>query len=608
MNSIFFINYKYFKIISVSFLLITFIFASVLGGVLVPKKVEAGIASSIINGILKPFKDALSFALKIAIPALTDFVKKNLDIIIVGAGAWAWYATPSSKMEEIQKSIKAFLYSTLITLITNDIITSIQGGEPTFIGNWSKFRDDLEDRAVGKFLNELAGFDLCGISAPNIKVLFKSQEKFKDKIECTLSDIEANITGIFDDLTTNGLGSWVKLTNQPQNNYYGQYYMLQAKKLDDIAKGVDSGKSEAISGGGFTGRKCTKEEAEATPPKCKEGEILTPGSLIAGTAQEMLNAPGKFISTLASDATANINDPLLKQSVDAIITAFLSEMLKTTMQGFLGRSPATDYENSVSVANNVQTPQSIDVFFLPLVRVTRTSLVDLNILTGKISNFLSTSIKIKEENLLDNSKKLFDKEPICSLPDFETSLKTSEAVSGNIINQEFTLNATGIGKVLLTRTVTTATLSAIPTVTATVSSRTAEIIPEIPFYETNLPLLLTNAITKTDAYISVLNTFKNNPISANRDAINPAKQIVVDSINNILALQSLSATNLDDALIFLQQVSDFYSKKFGQKEFEGLDPDDPAIAGLNPDSYYYKSNIIIPGLDLKLTQAITVCN
>ncbi|MBI3459087.1 hypothetical protein HY061_02390 [Candidatus Azambacteria bacterium] len=601
MNSLFFINYKYFRNIGASLLLLIFIFTSILGGLFIPKKVEA-------LNLFSPVKKALEVVLKIVIPALTKFVVENQELVIAAAGAWGWSAAPVEKRAEVLKTVKSVATTTLLTLITNDIITEIQGGTPTFIGNWGKFFDTIGNEVLGKFFSELAGFDLCSASAPNIRVLFNKPGKFDQKISCTLSGSIANITGIFDNFNANGLESWISLTTEPQNNYYGQYSMLQSKQIDDLAKAKESGKSEATSGGGFLGRKCTQVDKDAG--KCANvGDIMTPGSIVGGTLQNALNAPGEFMSKISANIVEEIPEDY-QPYADAIVTAFLSQALQTTMQAMLGRKPDTNFEAAVPEINNVETKESIDAFYLPRANTLSKSLNNLKILSGDVATFLS-GIKIKEESLLDNSKRLFNKEPICSLPSFETSLKTSEVISDNTTNQEFTLSATGVGKALLSRTAVQSVPPPLPVtiaVTTIVTSKTAEIIPEIPFYSTDLPFLLGDSTQKNDAYILTLNDYKSSPTQANLNKVKPAGKKVIDSINIILAPYSLNATDLDSAFAFLGQVSDLISDKFGKKEFESFDPADPATTNLNKESYYYKSNVILPGLDKDLNQAISLCN
>lgn len=143
---------------------------------------------------------------------------------------WEW--TKAALLMAVQ-----VLVHQLLARLTNSIIKWIQSdfhGKPGFITNWQDEMKGAANAAAGRFLNELAGINLCQTFKFKIRAaLALPIPTFKTEAACTLDGILASANATIEQFQKDfRSGGWLafEASLQPNNNAFGAYLMAQDKK------------------------------------------------------------------------------------------------------------------------------------------------------------------------------------------------------------------------------------------------------------------------------------------------------------------------------------------------------------------------------------------
>lgn len=391
LNSISFIKTEL-KVFFVIWLCLSFILSPMMFGLYLTPKIIAPQAHAIF-GLLGGVVDAAKW--------VWEAIKWAYDKVQSWAvAAWTW---GKDHLTDLLK--KAFLIATqvvihtLLTHLTNSIIKWIQSdfhGQPGFVTDWQQYLKQAGQAASGRFLNELAGVNLCAPFKINLRLsLGLPVPNFKTEAACTLDGILANmnttISAFYKDFTK---GGWIAFDEglQPNNNAFGAYLMaLDAKQALQFAE-IQKAEKEAQSG--FKSmKKCIsttrRESREANASTCDQYQKIAnagvgnPGS-IAKTQEEYNTAVNAYQSqctgatvdpstvdpsspdctssiTTAPDGTVELSTNLAATSgidsikdslsgitaklgeygpyVVAISNALINQLIKDGMNGLLGTTP-----------------------------------------------------------------------------------------------------------------------------------------------------------------------------------------------------------------------------------------------------------------------------
>ncbi len=280
-----------------------------------------------------------------------------------------------------QAAIKMFLQN-----MTGDVINFINGtsngtGQPSFVPNISVNLQSVGDAVAGPFIDQIAqgafnspfgsaialslqnnyaqGTDLAGFYAAN---------------QCTLNqsspDINSYLAGNW---SQGGVGSWLALTTEPQNNPYmlaqaaqGQLGSLvsqaQANRQQDLLQsggflswcggGAPAYSPTTSTNGGFT----PTQNGFTTSATCfnkdgSPGYVETPGSVIAGYTQKAVVDAG-FSQEYAQLISANQID----NALGAIVGDVFSQVMGG-VNGLLGASQSSSYGRPALLTQlNTYTP------------------------------------------------------------------------------------------------------------------------------------------------------------------------------------------------------------------------------------------------------------
>jgi hypothetical protein len=187
--------------------------------------------------------------------------------------------------EQIWDSIAYFAGRVLVRQISQSIVNWINSGfqgNPSFVQNFPKFMADTVDRTIGEFIFASDLKFLCDPFETNIRInLGLAYSPFKDKINCTMSEVLQNIdgsmTGAYEDfmngdfINGGGWDSWLDITTVPQNNQLGAMMIAQGEldaRIGDIK--LDKENELNWSGGLLSMKNCTRTTTDSNGTETKE--------------------------------------------------------------------------------------------------------------------------------------------------------------------------------------------------------------------------------------------------------------------------------------------------------------------------------------------------
>ncbi len=226
---------------------------------------------------------------------------------------------------------------TYITQATVNWINSGFNGNPAFVQDPEKFFSDIADNTAANFLQEVAGqvtgVNICQPFRVGIVTGLGSGQANPSSIQgCSLSQIGNNIQN-FQVYTSpggtgsGGWGSWLAVTQNPQNNPMGAYMQAQQELQRRVSIQGNSAQIDLSTGRGFLSfKKCnpdsTTTDSSGNPVTVKGAcEITTPGSVIENTLNNRLNAGTDRLKV------ADKFDEVVSALVNQLIKVALSDVL-----------------------------------------------------------------------------------------------------------------------------------------------------------------------------------------------------------------------------------------------------------------------------------------
>ena len=429
---------------------------------------------------------------------------------------WEWADTILSRAVAAAAEIALHM---VLRMLTNEIIKWIQGGgEPKFVTDWQSFLKDAADKAGGLFVDKYLGAGwLCEPFDMDIKIALLDVPTFDTRVQCTLSDMGANINNFANDFNQGGWTEWIKLT-KPQNNFYGGYYTaLEEKlKLEEMAR--EAAGQEAIAGRGFLSIKaCVQGYAKDTDESqvatcnnkdgCKTLEEQSAGQLEFVCTEEKAVTPASVISDVASRAIDRDLE-LLQDQIAALapskgilapyITAVASALVNRVIQEGLAFVTSSGPTPGVSV-NVDETPgQAIPASGQATALVEQQNLLkenlEIQLLTQQQSNLsVMQDIATIQNNILIKLKDVLAAG--CSLPSWTTSQVISTTQEMNKIIETIQITASEVGTALIKRTtIASYGFGSTPVITYEIISTSPQINSEI--------LAIQNDIIGTNQWIA----------------------------------------------------------------------------------------------------------
>ena len=285
-----------------------------------------------------------------AIPVF-DAVNANLKAIGNAIDkAWKVWDKFERVHEKIAEFIKAEIKKRIIDTMVDEVINWIQGnGKPKFITDWKSFLSDAANAGVGDVLQEINWGFLCKPLSAQLRLYLAPPPRFSQEVSCTLDDVISNIKDFANDFRN---GSWItyEYAWQPENNFYGVYFMATDEMISKIKGNKEAAKAEGQAGGGWLSvKKCIvyAKNKDGTKGKCLKWENTTPGRLVGDMAAKAFG--------LHEDWIVSSND--IGDYIAAIVDAAINRLIGAGVNGISGISTSSSgggYSSYRSLPSNIR--------------------------------------------------------------------------------------------------------------------------------------------------------------------------------------------------------------------------------------------------------------
>lgn len=339
-------------------------------------------ANLIIGGVLLPHRTAQAiFADWIGGPSnILNYIWQGIKWSYQKAAdayhaAGTWISAGVDMWDEMDTKIKdalnwawQVLRKTLLNMLVDDIVKWIQGGgAPRIVTDWQGFLKDAADQAGGQFVEKYLGMGfLCEQFDVSLRIMLATPPIFSRAATCTISKINANIQGFFDNIENGGWESWISVA-ETQNNIYGMYLLSQDYKWGVESAAAEKSKNEGLASSGFLGDKVCRQrtctDMATGKPMTQEGtwkenEVIDEYGLCSCSKWET-RTPGKIAADALSKSVTMDIDWLISADefseyasaiIDAVVNRVIKEgvtALKTS--GAPKTGPGIDTPPSVSI-------------------------------------------------------------------------------------------------------------------------------------------------------------------------------------------------------------------------------------------------------------------
>ena len=220
------------------------------------------------------------------------------------------------------------------TRVMVDWITANEGRDVGFIKNFEQYFFEEIDARAGEFLSHLRGVNLCssrlrarldfmlGLPSYNFRYL-------RPQLECTLTDIIANIEDHYNDFNRGGWPVFLTNTLVPQNNHFGAGVLAEINFENSRAAAAWALDRNTTANEGFKGvglpipsRRCeavdTGGDEEPAENCYTEWNITEPGALVSQSLK-------KSIEDTSLEQLLPIDE--ISEAVSLIVNTLLNQLL-----------------------------------------------------------------------------------------------------------------------------------------------------------------------------------------------------------------------------------------------------------------------------------------
>lgn len=538
-----------------------------------------------------------------------DWVKKAWHITSDWARDTAKWATEKSwdmAKSAAKAALKVAMHQVLAQ-VTNSIIKWIQSdfeGQPGFITDWQSYLKKAGDAAGGRFLNELAGFNLCSNFNTKLQIALNlPYPTFGTSAQCTLSKITSNIEDTLNDFYDNfenGGWSMFKDSLKPNNNAFGAW--LTAIDEKSAREYAESKKLEKESKSGFkpTKRCLDPEGTNANSAECKSSITTSPDGTIEFTTNfgitSAMRTLEQEIAGLMGEGTGSTFTPYIL----AITNALISQLVKDGVSGLVEAAYQTDEnsedsstytENSSSSTITVSTSSDDYSSIITDAALAEATLTNLDQIDG--SNSLVQTNLSQYNSIISSLNSIKDKQNaiitdmwangkwttsgITSSADATvtttsgptTSTTTSGSTTTTTTTTTYTITHSYVGEASITETITTISDSLTGTSTTTYSyainsskNQIEDADGKVSYYQdkvntmNNLVSYASSTRTATDDFISKADTYdtayqndstSSTTTTAQSDAVT-ARDSMISTLQTMLGSVSVTISDLNDDL------------------------------------------------------------
>ena len=245
----------------------------------------------------------------------------------------------------------------MVSNMTKSLIEWVNSGfegNPAFITDLNGMLLDALDSTAGSYIQSLGGIGEFVCSPFKLDVQVALQLNYAQARsgmpagasapECSLTDIENNISGFLNGIGDHGWQEWLSITSNPQNTPYGAYLAAEAKMNLRLVNESGQSLTEANWGQGFLSKKVCEGINGQPAETGKNCQITTPGQVISQQLNYQLTTSQQ--SLIEADEINELIGALMNQ-----LTLKAVEGINGIL-GLGGNSNYTDYTLTGTTSSN----------------------------------------------------------------------------------------------------------------------------------------------------------------------------------------------------------------------------------------------------------------
>lgn len=232
--------------------------------------------------------------------------------------------------ENWERVMRDVIAKRIIDYTVDETVKWVQGGgDPKFISDWNGFMREAGEMAFDSVIKEAELSDICEPFALQLRVALIPEARFsKERVDCTISDIVANVQDFYDSFQNGGWLAYGEST-KPENNLYMQLVMFDDELNLRTTFNEDQKRQKAATGQGFLSVSvCVEDDAmqlysdcissgNGTPEECSayaqqakeciKEAVQTPGTIVGKALGESMTSDQEWAANIQSWTSALIN-------------------------------------------------------------------------------------------------------------------------------------------------------------------------------------------------------------------------------------------------------------------------------------------------------------
>lgn len=262
-----------------------------------------------------------------------------VEMVVEYAGEAMQWA--EENWEEVMRDVIA---KRIIDYTVDETVKWVQGGgDPKFVSDWNGFMQEAGAMAFDSVIKEAGLTDICQPFKFQLNIALIPEERIKkERVECSISDIVANVQNFYDNFQN---GGWLAYgaSIKPENNLYMQLVMFDDEIKLKSSFNADVKRQQSAAGQGFLSvSKCIEDDSQALYDQCvAEGgdpnvecydyanqnktctkeKVQTPGSMVGKALGESITSDTQWAANIQTWTSALVNAAIkrvMKEGVAAM--------------------------------------------------------------------------------------------------------------------------------------------------------------------------------------------------------------------------------------------------------------------------------------------------
>lgn len=196
----------------------------------------------------------------------------------------------ADSVSESKNCFRDVIFKVLIDYLVDETVVWLQNdaqGKPRYVTDWKTFSEDAYNVGVGQIIYDtnLARW-LCKPFGLQVTAILQPISKFSERIKCTMDGVNTNLENFKNNFLD---GGWLAYEQslQPQNNFYGAYYMTALEAAQKGQESKEAAEREAMSSNGWLSvKECVKSLSQETRENAKKYVEIKQNLLEAGYIQD----------------------------------------------------------------------------------------------------------------------------------------------------------------------------------------------------------------------------------------------------------------------------------------------------------------------------------